>query len=205
MLRRILASLLPLTLLVSCGVELRQGSSFPVQYLVQTPAYDAVADCTRYANLSVADARQARSVVGKRYGEDYPDQVYPISITGDLSTAVAAGAQTAFDKALVRQGNASNADIKLNVVSLSMEERSKFNSVFTAAMVLDVLVIDRRSQGIAWQSRKTGHGSNYGKRGSSVNYQETFSRSLDDALKQMVGDPEFSRATCSLNASGSAP
>jgi len=199
-----MASLLSLTLLMSCGVELRQGSSFPVQYLVQKPAYDAVADCARYASFSVADARQARSLVGKRYGEDYPDQSYPISITGDLATAVAAGAQIAFDKALLRQGNTSNADIKFSVVNLSIEERAKFNSVYSAALALDVLVIDRRRQSIAWQSRKTGHGSNYGKRGSSVDYQETFSRSLEDALSQIVRDPEFSRAICSANASSSA-
>jgi len=70
MVRRILASLLPLTLLMNCGVELRQRSSFPVQYVVQKPVYDAVADCTRYASFSVADARQVRSEVGKRYGEE---------------------------------------------------------------------------------------------------------------------------------------
>ena len=204
MTHKIMASVLPLTLLVSCGVELRQGSSFPVQYVPQKPAYDAVADCARYTSFGVADARQARSVVGKRYGEDYPDQSYPISITGDLVAAVAAGTQVAIDKALVRQGTTSNADLKLSVVNLSIEERAKFNSVFTAALALDVLVIDRRSQSIAWQSRKTGHGSNYGKRGNPVNYQETFSRSLEDVLSQIVRDPEFSRAICSVNAGSSA-
>jgi hypothetical protein len=86
-----------------------------------------------------------------------------------------------------------------------IDEKSSRNSSYNATLVLGVEVLDAATKQVVWQARKSGQGGNYGEAGSAVNYQETVSRALEDALAALLHDQEFSRALCHPEAAAAAP
>jgi hypothetical protein len=77
-----------------------------------------------------------------------------------------------------------------------LDEKTSRNSSYDATLVLGVEVVNAGTKQVVWQARKSGHGGNYGEAGSAVNYQETVSRALEEALAALLHDQEFARALC---------
>ena len=192
-----------LLLALACAPQL-EPSAFGAGYSPQGGTFDAAAACASFRTLTAADAR-TESTAGRHYLESDPAKYYPISMEGDVPAMLKKAARLAFQLAALGQSDQSRADIKLALVSLVMEEKTTRNSRYSATLVLDAQVLNRDTQQVAWQGRKSGQGENYGREGDAINYQETVSRALEAALAALLHDPAFGSALCHPDRTSPAP
>jgi hypothetical protein len=197
---RWLWSFVPLAGFLACVQTVLAPTSFPAQYISQGGSFDAVPACAQYRNLAVGDLRPEKSVVGFRFSESNPSARHSISLRGDLGVPLSSAAQSAFQRVALNHSDASKVDINLRVVLIQIEEKTSLNSTYSIDVVLDVQALAGGTDQVLWSTRKSGHAWNYGQAGTELNYQETLSKGLEDALAKLLGDAEFSRALCQSSA-----
>lgn len=192
--RRCLLWLLPLFLVACSGP--RAASSFPPVYRQSDQIPPALPSCAASLGLEVSDARTDTSAVGRRWWEEHPNQDYPIRLEGKAEAFI----QEALERALVRAGQpARTGDAKnlaVRVTQLSVEEKVFRNSEYDGQVTLEVSLAVPGSTQPCWTGRVRGVSENYGKAGSAENYQETLSRAVDHAAKELFGNPDFGKAVC---------
>jgi hypothetical protein len=190
---------------VACSKTSNGPAAFPAAYVpggtINAPA---VPGCATFATVTFADARQDPTVVGERFMEDEPGR-WPISMQGDpVPMLQQAAERTMRAGAMVANPGAPN-DLRISLVSILMEEKQSWNSMYKAALVLETTVLNHGTGTVVWSSRHTGQGSNYGGAGEAVNYQETVSRALNEAIAAALSDPALHQALCQQPSAAPAP
>jgi len=181
---------------VACSKASGGGSAFPAAYVpggtINAPAAPG---CATFATLTFADARPDPSVVGERFMEDEPGR-WPIVMEGDPAPMLQQAAERTMRAGAMVANPAAPNDLRISLVSILMEEKQAWNSMYKAALVLETTVLARGTNTVVWSSRHTGQGSNYGGAGEAINYQETVSRALNEAIASALSDPALHQALC---------
>lgn len=113
--------------------------------------------------------------------------------------------QHAFGLAALPLNPQSKIELKIALVQLTIAELASRISRYDADLVLDVKLSNTETKQILWQARKSGHGHNGGEAGSAVNYQETVSRALEDALGNLLRDSGFAAGLCGRAVAAESP
>src|SRR5262249_46207040 len=180
---------------LACGSH-RGEVVFPAAYVASRDLSPAPPTCSAPVQIQVTDARQTPSVVGRRFEEDKPTVEYPVKMEGDPAAYVKSG----LEKSLRVGGGAASAKtpvtLAVTITQMSMEEKIVHLADFASQLSLEATLTSPTSSQTCWSGRVSGTGKNHGKGGNPTNYQETFSRALDDASDQLIKAPGFADALC---------
>jgi hypothetical protein len=156
----------------------------------------ALPSCAAPLGLEVSDARTDTQTVGRRFWEEHPNQDYPIRLDGKPEAFIENGLERALVRAghPTQAGNAKNLTVK--VTQLSVEEKVFRNAEYDGLVTLEVTLGAPGTTQPCWTGRIRGVSENYGKAGSAENYQETLSRAVDHAAKELFSNEEFGKALC---------
>ena len=188
--------LLPLGAL-ACAGPLTGGMAFAPSYYPSGGAVPpSVPACSGPIAVTVTDARENPNPAGRRFEENKPDVTYPIEMTGDAVAYV----QSALDANLKRAGSPAGGPtasaLAATLVKLNLQESTYHNAEFSGEVGLDLVLSTGSSPAPCWKGRISSTGTNYGKAGNPVNYQETLNRAVEKATADLLSQKSFQDALC---------
>jgi len=146
--------------------------------------------------VTVTDAREKPSPAGLRFEENKPDVTYPIEMTGDAVAYVQSALVANLKRAGSPAGGPSASALAVTLIQLNLEERTYHNAEFSGGVGLDLVLTTGSSPAPCWKGRISGTGTNYGKAGNPVNYQETLNRAVEKAMAELLFQKSFQDALC---------
>lgn len=181
--------------LLGCGPSSVGPINFPAHYTEQGGSFDAAPACANLGTVMATDDRPNNDA-GIRTLENDSSKTASIAMNGEVEPMLASAIQHAFALAALRINPQSKIQLKVALFQLSIAELASRISRYDADLILDVKLTDTDTKQVLWEARKSGHGHNGGEAGSAINYQETVSRALEDALNNLLRDSGFSSALC---------
>jgi hypothetical protein len=148
----------------------------------------------RTLTLEVADARPGSdpAVVGQ--GTDDDDSTFPVKATTEL----AAFARETFSKLAaewgLRLGDDGEMSLKVSVTKWFVNEQNQAVGSMYAAEVGLRAELSRRDGAVAWRGVASGDTRRYGKKQSVPNHNECMSDAAQEALANLLSDPELQSA-----------
>lgn len=196
LIRRMLVSVL---LLTGCAVSVLGPTSFTARYM-SPPGQSkvgVVAACASVKDIAFKDTRADKFLAGSRAPETSPQEKHPIRLKGYAIDWVREGVNATFHRAGLRRSNDGNGRVLVQLTSLDLIELQFNNSEYFARVLLDVVVYAKSSK---TSFRVAGEGKNYGTPGDALNYNETITRALDEALRGLIENPAFGQSLCDESA-----
>ena len=185
-----------LLMTLACAGPLTGATSFTYKYFASGGTIPpTLPGCAGTVDVSVMDERERPVQVGRRYEEDNPSVVWPITIKGSAADYV----RDALETNLLRAGNPGRGQtastLHARITQMTLEERTFHNAEFSGSVGLDLALVN--AQGTpCWKGQLTGTGTDYGKAGNPENYQETLNRAIEHATTDLLNQKAFRDALC---------
>jgi hypothetical protein len=176
----------------ACAPSRLAPTTFSADYTMMGSIGDfsTAPECATYGELEIV-APADLDKVGVRYLEEGSER-WDVGMTGDAEAWLRAGVESALRAASIEQSD-SGPTLTVELVSITTDEAVYRQAEYDAKVVLRIAVT---GGGADWKGTKDGFAENYGRPGSSTNYQETVNHALDRALTAMVNDQGFRDALC---------
>jgi hypothetical protein len=171
--------------------------SVPLKYkTMASPAeIPSLPACAAIARVDVEDTRDDKAI-GKRFVQDKPGAVAPVTASTDIAAWAKEGFETALAKAgapVGTKGSVLHARIEMITTNENVLHRAGYDGRIALALELT----PAGGGPACWSDRVEGSSENYGYAGSIENYQETLNHALDRAAMRAFSSPAFRKAVCS--------
>jgi hypothetical protein len=171
--------------------------SVPLKYkTMASPAEIAsLPACAAISRVDVEDARDDKAI-GKRFVQDKPGAVAPVTASNDIATWAKEGFESALRKAgapVATKGGVLHVRIEMITTNENVLHRAGYDGRIALALEL----LPSGGGPACWSDRVEGSSENYGYAGSIENYQETLNHALDRAANRALSSPAFHKAVCS--------
>lgn len=154
--------------------------------VIRVPAGDAA----KVYVAPTADKRTDARTLGQNTEDSTPIPVFAASRTpADFVTDVLRQELRSAGLNVAGEASGSQRQVDSEVLQFRVDESNTYKSEVRLA----VKVLDPAGQ-VLWQGVGVGTAGNYGKSKSVVNYQETFSTALQQAIGKILADPAFTQA-----------
>ena len=151
--------------------------------------------CTSISKVEVEDARDEKAI-GKRYVQDRPSAVAPVTASNDVASWVKDGLEGTLQRAGVHVGEKGSV-LRVRVDLITTNENVLHRAGYDGRIALSLQLLPSGGGPSCWSDRAEGSSENYGYAGSIENYQETLNHALDRAAMRALSSPEFKKVACS--------
>ncbi|HEY1768720.1 MAG TPA: YajG family lipoprotein [Chthoniobacterales bacterium] len=171
--------------------------SVPLSYktMAEPGDFSTLPPCAAISEVQVVDARSDKTI-GKRYIEDKPSAIAPVTAASDVAAWVRSGAEQVLKQSGVSLGKPGAPILRLSVEQIRTNENVVHRSGYDGRIVISGKLSKPGSGRVCWVDRASGAAENYGYTGSVENYQETLNHALDRAIIAFTNTAGFREAVC---------
>ena len=151
--------------------------------------------CAAVSRVDVEDTRDDKAI-GKRFVQDKPGAVAPVTASTDIAAWVKEGFETTLQKSGAPAG-AKGSVLHVRIELITTNENVLHRAGYDGRIALALELSPAGGGAACWSERVEGSSENYGYAGSIENYQETLNHALDRAAMRALSSPGFRKAVCS--------
>jgi hypothetical protein len=171
--------------------------SVPLKYkMMASPAeVPSLPACAAISRVNVEDTRDDKAI-GKRYIQDKPGAVAPVTASNDIAAWAKEGFETTLTKAGAPVGSKGSV-LHVRIEMITTNENVLHRAGYDGRIALALELLPSGGGPACWSDHVEGSSENYGYAGSIENYQETLNHALDRAAMRALSSPAFHKAVCS--------